>query len=297
MNIELGKYALFTTPLLLLRLKKETFVNVLQNNYSSVSSLPLEDGQIKAWENCYDVLKAVLPTLPYSFRNLWLIFEYVLPLHNPSSNKFLNENHIIADMVLISADTAVVLEFKQRSDTYFGMFRQAKKYQNRLINFHVESINMSVKSLLVLTKAKEYTTVFEEVPACSPDLLRNQLVNFFGSNPQRKQKIERWINSDFAGMVPQKQEILDKKNRNVYIKRVFYEKLEFMIESKRIADLDRRIELMKADYSSGKLSLNDYNKLIRKLKIDRNTISLALNDNKDDWEQLQRELQMKDQNL
>ena len=193
---ELGNCAAYYTIRGFLNKSQDEFLKSLKKNYHKVSDFELEEGQIKAWKDCYNVLHESLSALPASYNNCWIVFEYVLPKHKPGSKKFLDEIHIRADALLISADTVLVLEFKQFKDP-FG-FKQAKKYQARIEAYHAQSQDMAVYPLLVLTKAVDYVDNVEEVYGCSPDRLAKEIIYLCGDKPNTSLNINCWLDSDFC---------------------------------------------------------------------------------------------------
>ena len=60
------------------------FVSKMSANYGRVGYGDLEEGQKKAWGDCYEVLNEALSELPEKWKEkLSIIFEYVLPNHAP----------------------------------------------------------------------------------------------------------------------------------------------------------------------------------------------------------------------
>ncbi len=196
-KILLGNYAWYVTFGNLVSKKSELFLPKMIKGYPRTNLHPLVESQIRAWDNCHEVLKEAFTSLPNEYKNIWVVFEYVLPQHRPSSNKFLTETHIAADTLLISNDTVLILEFKQRKDPYEGFFKQANKYKNRIIDYHVESEEMAVNALLVLTLAEGYIGKVEGVPGCSPDCLGKEIVRLMGEHPKPYSNIKNWLNSEF----------------------------------------------------------------------------------------------------
>lgn len=193
---------MFITAGNLLNKTEDQFVRVLTHNYSRVAEGKPSDSQKKAWRNCYGVLFDTFRTLPESFQDLWIVFEYVLPRHAPWTKKFRKEIHIRSDVILVGGETALVLEFKQHKKPFIGFYRQAMKYRDRLRHFHAESQGMRVEAAVVLTKAKAFRGSFEDTPGCSPDQFSSLLKAFFGETPERHCSIRRWLDSDFFSAPP-----------------------------------------------------------------------------------------------
>lgn len=197
-NQQLGKCAMFITARNLLTKTEDRFVHKLKHNFHKVTDYELSDGQIRAWRNCYQVLTKTFSGLPEAYGNLWVVFEYVLPQHAPGTNRFVDEKHIRSDVILVSRDVAMVLEFKQSAEAFDGYYRQANKYRRRLKRFHEESDGMAIEAVLVLTRAEDYTGALGDVKGCSPDRLFFELKKCFGESPELHPNITRWLNSDFS---------------------------------------------------------------------------------------------------
>ena len=201
---ELGESAWYVTARNFLNQNKYPKDKVV-NNFKKWINDRDEDGasesQIRAWENCYEVLHAVLRQLTEEQRRFYLVFEYVLPVHDPASSRFVGENHCRADVTLVSRDTVFVLEFKDRDDSFEGLFRAAEKYQRRFENYHVESRGMKIESMLVQTTAHDLLDAQPGfsgalIPTCSPDHLAEEIRKRMGEHPQYP-NITRWIESEF----------------------------------------------------------------------------------------------------
>ncbi len=197
MDAELGNCAMYITAKNLLGKTEDRFIRSLSNNYHRVSTDNLSDGQIAAWRDCFGVLCGAFRSLPESFGDLWVVFEYVLPRHAPGTNRFQEETHIRSDVILVGRDTALVLEFKRLETPYPGAYHQAMKYRTRLERFHAESEGMRAEAALVLTRANDFRGCFEGVPGCSPDRLPSVLRDSFGEMPDRHPNINRWLKSAF----------------------------------------------------------------------------------------------------
>lgn len=198
MDAELGSRAMYITAKKLLGKTEEQFIRSLSHNYPRVAVDGVSDGQIQAWRDCFGVLCSAFRALPEAFGDLWVVFEYVLPHHAPWTKKFSEEIHIRSDVILVSKDTALVLEFKQHDKPYAGAYHQAVKYQTRLKRFHAESNGMRVEAALIVTKANDLRDRFEGVPGCSPDQLPFVLKEVFGEAPDRHPNIRRWLDSAFV---------------------------------------------------------------------------------------------------
>ena len=106
----------------------DKFSDSMANKYRSMVGEEAGESQINTWKDCCEVLHRSLPILPNAKREkISIVFEYCLPANAPWKPEFEDENHLRADVLLLSGKKVVVLEFKQ-SDKYFeGYRRQAQK--------------------------------------------------------------------------------------------------------------------------------------------------------------------------
>ena len=179
---------------------EERFIQVMSDNYSRVSDDALTEWQVIAWRDCFRVLQKMLGELPEQWRKeLWMVFEYVLPTHAPWTKKFENENHSRADVIFLTDKKVMVLEFKKSDDTYIGNFRQTGKYKRRLRRFHARSRNMWIYSVLVLTKATGIRCRKADATGCSPDRLAEVINHILGTGEIKGCDSNRWIHSGFIG--------------------------------------------------------------------------------------------------
>ena len=193
----IGQHCIYYRIRVLRNKYKKEWLQAMQARYSLVSPYPLKKSQIIAWENCFDIMKQVAKELPGSFDDVFAIFEYVMPIHRPGSAKSVDDIGIRSDVILLSAQTAVVLEFKQRKDDYEGFISQAEKYRHRLESYHSDSADIKIKSVLVLTKTTGYFMQHNETITCSADKLLGTINLLFESNPHQHPDIKGWLDAPF----------------------------------------------------------------------------------------------------
>ena len=51
----------------------------MKSTFLEMSDLPLEESQIRAWKDCFKVLKEQLPEIATAYPGFDIVFEYVLP--------------------------------------------------------------------------------------------------------------------------------------------------------------------------------------------------------------------------
>lgn len=194
----IGNYA-FTCKLgTLLRYKEQHWLRGMERGNHQVTDYIVTDGQRKAWADCFQTLVACANELPKEFRELDVVFEYVLPNHSPESKKAAEDQGIRADVLLISDKTVMVLEFKRRDDVFIGHVRQARKYRTRIQKYHCQSVGMSKKTILVLTDGEQISEQHPKVSVRSADLLAAEIRRLFETAPQPNKNIDQWLHSAFA---------------------------------------------------------------------------------------------------
>ena len=180
--------------------KKKSLNEVLDNlegYHSKVSPYPLEQEQVRAWTDCYKALQECFKGMPKPYENLYVVFEYVLPMHKPGSKRSDGDIGIRSDIVLVSSTSTLILEFKQRSEDFEGFVLQAKKYKTRLQNYHEQAKHMRNHSVLVLTKAKKYLKRHDDVTSCSKDYLSDIIQIIFENDNERHSDIKGWLHASF----------------------------------------------------------------------------------------------------
>lgn len=277
-NIHLGNSLFLIPSKHLVKISKspsltQSLLSYFKNNYDSVSSFPLNESQIDAWQNCIEVLGDAFSELPESYGKLSLVFEYVLPRHNPDSNRFLSENHIVADVIAVSADTVLVMEFKRRTDEFEGFFKQAGMYKRRLEKYHVESWDKDVEAILVLTNAEDYFSAeyyfggMEGVVSCSPDRLAETLSAIFGEEVNKYPTfpaIGNWVHSEFRLRETEKGDY--SKNPNKVKRMVRIAVLEAIELDKATNNVTAQINEINKKYDEGVISENEHNAQIDEMR-------------------------------
>ncbi len=193
----IGQYACYYRLDVFKKKSLNEVLDRLEGYHSKVSPYTLEEKQIRAWTDTYKVLQMAFKDLPKCYSNLYVIFEYVLPTHKPSSKRSRADNGIRADVIIVSKTATMVLEFKQRNDDFEGFVSQAQKYTTRLNRFHVQAMNMKNYTALVLTKANKYLKRHETVTSCSKDYLSDVIQIVFDKDCEKHEDIKSWLNAEF----------------------------------------------------------------------------------------------------
>lgn len=124
---------------------KESWFKSMCNSFNSLYHLSLEEAQKRAWIDCFNVLQNELPFVNNKYPGLQIIFEYALPY----------ESGRRPDVILLSKEYVIVLEFKQYADVLQADVDQVKSYVRDLREYHSESRNKKVVPVLLLTGTEE----------------------------------------------------------------------------------------------------------------------------------------------
>ena len=142
--------------------EKATWQKEMYRAFKEVSDLPLTQSQIGAWADCYDVLQR---ELTYNLSGFSIIFEYVLPY----------ESGRRPDVLLVSNEAVIILEFKRKSVVLVEDVDQAADYGRDIREYHFASRNKTVIPMLVLTRAENVSYVNKDVHICSADQLMSNI--------------------------------------------------------------------------------------------------------------------------
>ena len=181
----------------LLKKNENDWLHKIERRNSRVSGYSVTEENRKAWLDCFRVLRDCAEQLPAEFGRLDVVFEYVLPRHQPGTARAEIDAGIRPDVLLISDKTVMVLEFKQRREVFMGHVRQARMYRTRIQKYHAQSIGMNKKTILVLTCGEGISEQHSKVSVRSLDLLAPEIIRLFEEHPAPHRDIRRWLNSEF----------------------------------------------------------------------------------------------------
>ena len=166
--------------------------------------------QRKAWFDSFNVLKEQLNELPntVNFDNAKIIFEYELP----------RERGRRPDVLILSGENLLVLEFKGYSKENTAQIDQAKHYARDLKNYHKKSHNLNIVPFLVLASAKNTNKVVDNVKIVSGDILSQVLPGFMSEGYMN---VREWFFSEYAPLpnLIQSAQLIFKENTFPQIKK------------------------------------------------------------------------------
>lgn len=145
---------------------------------------PLEEnenrGQIKAWKNCFKVMQSALANAKNTDTN-YIVFEYKLPY----------EGGRRPDVLLISASSVVVLEFKDWDSYHVSQADQLIGYKRDLEEYHFATRGKKVHPILVLTLTQGLCGQRKGVYVRSPDTLTLECLS------SKAFDVNEWLNSRY----------------------------------------------------------------------------------------------------
>lgn len=163
---------------------KETendFINKIKSSFLEEHVVDLSDSQINAWADSFRVMQNI-DLNP----NLHIIFEYVLPY----------ESGRRPDIILLSNEYVIILEFKMKNEIKAEDIDQAKAYARDITEYHFESRDKKVIPLLVLTRMNGLNEVIDDITCVSADLLQKVLDNIFVGDVSSTD-VNEWISSKY----------------------------------------------------------------------------------------------------
>lgn len=164
-----------------LKMTEDEWLEEMKNNFDNVyATYYLEDAQIKAWRDSFRVMQNSLSGAEYP-ATTQIIFEYRLPY----------EGGRRPDVILLSADKILVLEFKMAEKVKQSYLDQVKSYGRDLKLYHFSSRDKKIIKVLVLTRANNLRAKINGVYIRSGDNLS------FKCNCSEKVDWESWINSRY----------------------------------------------------------------------------------------------------
>ena len=155
---------------------EDKWIAQMKAAFSDEYMMSLGASQIHAWTDSFRELQKYLPAVIGKLSPFNIVFEYALPY----------ESGRRPDVVLVSNEQVIILEFKMKVDYLNEDIDQVAAYARDIREYHYESRSKDVYPVLVITKAKGKLpkTLPNGVITCSSDSipeLINQVANSRGS--------------------------------------------------------------------------------------------------------------------
>lgn len=119
-------------------------------------------------------------------QDISIIFEYDLPY----------ESGRRPDVILLSSDDVVILEFKMKNIIKEEDIDQVKAYARDLSEYHYESRNKNVIPFLVLTKTTNLNKKIDNIQCVSDDMLQKVFDDIYSGGVNRCD-IKEWVSSKY----------------------------------------------------------------------------------------------------
>ncbi len=142
---------------------RDNWIQKMKATFLDEYVLSLSSSQEHAWKDCFDNLKKYLPLVKGENKKFGIIFEYALPY----------ESGRRPDVLLVSKEQVIVLEFKMKNLFLPEDIDQVAAYARDIREYHYESREKTVIPVLVLTKTSNQkpTELANGVIAASADYL------------------------------------------------------------------------------------------------------------------------------
>lgn len=160
---------------------EKDFMQTIRTNFNEEHVLKLHKEQIFAWLDSYRVMKKISLD-----PNINIIFEYVLPY----------EGGRRPDVILLSKELLIVLEFKMKNRIKEEDVDQVSAYARDLREYHYETRDKKVIPILVLTNTTNLNEKINNVICISDDMLQDTLDNIYTENINPT-PLDIWINSKY----------------------------------------------------------------------------------------------------
>lgn len=161
--------------------KEEEFINQLKLTFFDSYSLDLSDEQVHAWKDSFKVMQNM--SIP---QDVSILFEYSLPY----------ESGRRPDVLLLSNESVVILEFKMKNVIKIEDIDQVKAYARDLNEYHYESRDKKIIPLLVLTRTTMINEKIDNIQCVSDDMLQRVLDRIYSSEVSRC-NIKKWVSSKY----------------------------------------------------------------------------------------------------
>lgn len=128
-----------------LGISQKAWLSTMKSAFSDEYVLSLGTSQEHAWKDCFDNLQKYLPLIEDKNKKFGIVFEYALPY----------ESGRRPDVLLISNEQVIILEFKMKKEFLPEDIDQVAAYARDIREYHCESRDKSVTPVLVLTKTSD----------------------------------------------------------------------------------------------------------------------------------------------
>lgn len=194
-----------------LQVEVATWGSLLKEHHVSCMQEEASYAQRKAWFDCFTILQRELTLLKLPedlAQKTYIVFEYELP----------RERGRRPDVLILSGNNLIVLEFKGYSNENQSQIDQAKHYARDLRNYHQQSHHLNVVPVLVLAAANKIAHAVDNVQILSGDNLHSFLFDLI---EEPFTNIQDWFKSEYAPLpsIIQSAQLLFKEKQFPQIKK------------------------------------------------------------------------------
>ena len=184
---------------------QEEWIEEMKSGFSEAYLLSLGRVQIGVWIDCYKVLKQELKEIASKHSEIFIVFEYSLPY----------ESGRRPDVLLISNEIVIVLEFKKKNQALRADIDQAASYARDIEEYHFESRSKTISAILVVTEMENEYYEQNGISICSGNRLGEALSETM-SGEITACNLDEWIDSSYeplptiveaARMIMEKEEL------------------------------------------------------------------------------------------
>ena len=199
------RYCYADTIINILKTTHEEWIEEMKSGFSEAYVFSLGKSQIDAWEDCYKVLKQELKEIASKHPEIFIVFEYSLPY----------ESGRRPDVLLISNEIVIVLEFKKKNQALRADIDQAASYARDIEEYHFESRSKTISAILVVTEMENEYYEQNGISICSGNRLGEALSETM-SGEITACNLDEWIDSSYeplptiveaARMIMEKEEL------------------------------------------------------------------------------------------
>ena len=148
--------------------QEDIWLSQMKSAFSEEYIMSLGASQVHAWSDCFQELQKYLPAVTSKLTPFNIIFEYALPY----------ESGRRPDVVLLSKEQVIILEFKMKDVFLNEDIDQVAAYARDIKEYHFESRGKEVLPVLVITgaKGKKVSKEPNGVIKCSSDSIPDLII-------------------------------------------------------------------------------------------------------------------------
>lgn len=168
----------------LIDLTQKQWLTEMKRNYFYMTGKQASELQVKAWTDCFEKSQSLFKQC--AFYPCYIIFEYQMPRQGGRR----------PDILLLTGDKLFVLEYKMKDSFTQADIDQVSAYARDLQYYHETSHQFEVIPLLIPTKARNKRRRYNDVIACTPDLLVEFIKPYLGK--ELVYSLKEWVAGNYV---------------------------------------------------------------------------------------------------